>query len=253
MQFLFNALFALIFSLISGCEKSEDDNTLHFVVSADYPPFTFVKNGEICGFEVDLATQIAKKLGLEAKFQDVPFASITATISNGQADAAISAIARTESRARNFDFSDPYYNSGKNMAVILRASDEKINSVKDLENKKILCQLGSVMEMWATEAVQSGAFSATVSSMDNIPQMMESIKSEQFDVAIVEIEQAKALTEKDKELVYTAIEAENISGYCVMLPKGSQLTKKINSAIYEIKKDGTFSRLVEKWFSKVVV
>lgn len=253
MRFLFNTLFALLLFFIPGCEKSEDAKILHFVVSADYPPFTFVKNGKICGFEVDLAGEIAHRLGLNAKFQDVPFASITATISNGQADAAISAIAKTESRAMNFDFSDPYYNSGKNMAVILRSSDKGINSVRELENKKILCQLGSVMEMWATDPIKNGLFTAKVSSMDNIPQMMEAVKSKQFDVAIVEIEQAKALTEKDHELVYTSIEAENISGYCVMLPKGSELTKQINSAISEIKKDGTFSRLVEKWFSKVVV
>ena len=77
-----------------------------FALSADYPPFEFESKGELQGFDVDLAKNIAQQLGKEAAFQNIPFSAVLAAVQNGTADAAISTVTATPQRKKNFDFSE---------------------------------------------------------------------------------------------------------------------------------------------------
>lgn len=251
MKNLFRAQALIVVCLLClGCDKVKDIGELRFVISADYPPFTLVKDGEFAGFEVDLARAIAEDLGLRASFQDIPFSGITAVLANDQADAAISAIAKTTERAKNFDFSDIYYTSDDKLAVVVRKGTTAVHVFSDLGGKKILCQLGSVMEMIVNDEIRSGNLHADSHSMDSIPQIIESIKSEQFDVAVIEVKQAAALVEKNANLTYYIIEAKNESGYRIMVKKDADCLKKINESIARLRDNGTIEKLSKKWFKK---
>ena len=86
---------------LSSCKdlkRSDKREVLKFAVSADNPPFEYMKNGEITGFDIDLGRLVAKELGLEATFQDMSFGGIFASLTNGAVDAGISAITITQER-----------------------------------------------------------------------------------------------------------------------------------------------------------
>lgn len=244
---LIKALLSAVLLVLCGCGDDENTDAIKFVVSADYPPFTFMQDGEIVGFEIDLANEVAKKLNKKAHFQDIPFNSITAIISTGQADAAISAIAKTEERAKNFEFSVAYYYSPSNMVVVLKKPHTPVKDVSGLMRKKVACQLGSVMEIWVKDKLENMEIQAKAVSLDSVPQIIESVLSGQADAAIIEPKQATELLKRHRTLVAYEIAAENQNGYRIMLSKGSKLLEAINEAIQTLVIDGTIEKLEKKW------
>src|SRR3990167_11330273 len=95
--------------LMTACSSDKNANELHVVTSAEYPPFEYVENGQLRGFDIDLVKLVAKKLGMKVVFDNVQFSTVLASLGSGKADMAISTITITPLRAKNFDYSDPYY------------------------------------------------------------------------------------------------------------------------------------------------
>lgn len=104
-----------------------------FSTSAEYPPFEYIENGEIKGFDIDLAKLIAKELGKEAVFDNMQFSTVLPALNSGQDDVAIATITITEERKKNFDFSIPYYFEG--MAAVFDIS-QPVKEISQLTGKK---------------------------------------------------------------------------------------------------------------------
>ncbi|EQB44822.1 hypothetical protein CGLO_16387 [Colletotrichum gloeosporioides Cg-14] len=91
--------------------------------SADYPPFESKDGDKIVGFDVDLATALAKKNGYKLEIQDMDFASLVSALKTNKADIVLAGMTPTEKRKKQVDFSDVYYNAknlvvSKNLAVL---------------------------------------------------------------------------------------------------------------------------------------
>ncbi|NQY42672.1 MAG: amino acid ABC transporter substrate-binding protein [Legionellales bacterium] len=231
-------VFVLIF-ICTGCTRDNDANTIVFAVSADYPPFEYVKGGKIVGFEIAFATLVAEKLGKKAKFEDMQFSSIFPAINSGTVDAGISTITITEERMRNFDFAHSHYKEG---LVIVFAKDKPITEKSQLSNKKIACQLGTTMEMW----LRKYALKTEIITTDNNLQAIESLKSGLVDGVLIDAIQGKVFVNKNKQLSYNFI-AEADYGYGIALKKGSTLLEEINKVILILKDDGTLDKLKKKY------
>ena len=106
-------------------------------ISADYPPFEFIKDGEIVGFDVDLSKEIGKQLGVKIEIKEMSFAALINAINPGDIDLIISSATWNEQKSKVFDFSAPYY---FDTLAILHKSDSKIDN---LNGKSIACQLGT--------------------------------------------------------------------------------------------------------------
>lgn len=90
------------------------------IVGSDtaFPPFENVEGGEVVGFDVDLVSAIAEKLGLTAEFKSYKFdALITGVQAGTEFDMIASAMTITDERKQSVDFSDPYINSNQSLAV----------------------------------------------------------------------------------------------------------------------------------------
>nr|6Y16_A Chain A, Amino acid ABC transporter, periplasmic amino acid-binding protein,Amino acid ABC transporter, periplasmic amino acid-binding protein [Thermotoga maritima MSB8]6Y16_B Chain B, Amino acid ABC transporter, periplasmic amino acid-binding protein,Amino acid ABC transporter, periplasmic amino acid-binding protein [Thermotoga maritima MSB8] len=108
-------------------------------LSADFPPFEFVdENGNIVGFDVDLAKEIARRLGVELKIVDMTFDGLIPSLLTKKIDVIISGMTITEERKKVVAFSDPYFDaggggSGEQYGIAVRKEDtdllEFINSV----------------------------------------------------------------------------------------------------------------------------
>ncbi|MDZ4906989.1 transporter substrate-binding domain-containing protein, partial [Clostridium perfringens] len=124
------------FGLIScGGKSSKSANKLADVkekgklvvgLSADYAPYEFhiMKDGkdEIVGFDVEIAKEIAKDMGVELEIKDMKFDSLVAAVPTGKIDMVISGMSPTEERKKAVDFSDIYYVAEHGMVV--RAEDK---------------------------------------------------------------------------------------------------------------------------------
>src|SRR6266511_5102793 len=97
---------------INRLENIKQAGDIKVGTSADYPPFESLDaSGNKVGFDVDLMTEIAKRLGVKLEWVDMPFDSLIASVQEGKIDASISAFNYSEERDKTIDFSDAYYTS----------------------------------------------------------------------------------------------------------------------------------------------
>ncbi|NJL44672.1 MAG: basic amino acid ABC transporter substrate-binding protein [Leptolyngbyaceae cyanobacterium SM2_3_12] len=119
-----------------------DPETLIVSTEPAFPPFVYLtEDQELVGFDVDMITEIARRLDVQVYYAYIPFDGLFATLEAETADASVDAITITPKRDESIDFSRPYFKSG--LAVAVRADDNRINSLQDLSGKKIAVKLGT--------------------------------------------------------------------------------------------------------------
>lgn len=224
---------------LMGCNEGQDSKTIHFSTSAEYPPFEYIENDELKGFDIDLAKLIAKELGKEAVFDNMQFSTVLPAVSTGQDEAAIATITVTEDRKKNFDFTQPYY--FESMAAVY-PSGQPITKAAELTGKKIGVQLGSVMEIW----VRSHFPANNLTAFDNNNQAIEALTANHVDVVIMDSVQAIVFSKKHSNLSYAEIAKSN-SGYAIATKKDSLITKEINEALLKLESKGEIKKLISKW------
>jgi polar amino acid transport system substrate-binding protein len=141
--------------LASGCgTKKTDDKSLEqikakgfFIVGLDdqFPPMGFrgQDNKEIVGFDIDLAKEVAKKLGIEVKFQPVAWAGIISSLNKGDIDVVWNGMTITDERKKSIEFSKPYLN---NRQIVMVPANSDITTIEMLKEKIVGIQLGSTSE-----------------------------------------------------------------------------------------------------------
>ncbi len=226
-------------SFIAGCTEQKTTEELHVATSAEYPPFEYIKAGNITGYDVELAQMIGKILGKQVKFDNMQFSSILPALSTHQADMAISTITITEERTKHVVFSQPYYH--EQMAVVFQ-QHQSIVKPSDLCGKKVATQLGTTMALWLKSEVQC----ADLVLMNTNPIAIEALKVGQVDAVVLDGTQAVIFSQKYDGLSYHAI-GEAASGYGIAFPKGSPLVAQVNMALSQLEKSGELEKLKQKW------
>jgi polar amino acid transport system substrate-binding protein len=239
-----NLLFLLLSLSLLGCNNKENHGEIRFAISADYPPFEYQERGKFKGFDIDLANLIAKKLGRVAIFNNMQFATIFPALRNNLVDAAISTFTITKERQLNFDFSLPYYDDS---VAIIFSKENPITNKTQLVGKKIACQLGTTMEVWLKN---QHIVDATIVVMDSSNQVVESVKSGNVDVGIIDAIQAATFSSKKPSLNYTIIAKSNI-GYGIVFKKGSPLKDRINEILESLIIEGAIKELQQKWLNGI--
>ncbi|MFF1360904.1 ABC transporter substrate-binding protein/permease [Streptomyces sp. NPDC058297] len=218
--------------------------TLRVGTDATFPPFEFTdaKAGKI-GFDVELVRALAERAGIKkVTFTQMPFGNIVPALQAHQIDVGASAIYISDERARVVDFTDVYYPGG--LAMFVPENDNSVHSVNDLAGKKVAVQVGTKSVEWLKEH-QPRAQRVTVQTNE---QMFSSVKLGQADAVVTGapggqyfIAQQGGLKQVGKRLT-----GEN---YGYALPKSdSAVTAAFNSALKDMKADGSYAKLTGKWF-----
>lgn len=236
--------FVLLVSFFSlyDCKKinkNDQNTTLIFGISSQYPPLTFVQNGKIVGFDIDLAKMIGKKLHRQVEFKDMEFQSIFPAINSHKIDAGIGCISVTEDRKKNFDFSIPYRFEE---IALLHLDQNKKYEIDELHNLKIGVQFGSVNEIWAMKHFDT----KNLVGINNMIQLIKMLKNRQIDVVLTSKSHAIEFLKEDEELNWNTIGVSD-SGCAVLLKKNSILADDINDVLREIMDREDFQTMKEKW------
>ncbi|KZE66352.1 ABC transporter substrate-binding protein [Fictibacillus phosphorivorans] len=248
--------FTIVLAMLAGCGAVEDksssntgsessEKTLVMATSADYPPYEFVetaKGGDIVGFDIDVAYHIAKQLGYKIEIKDMDFNGLIPALDSGKADFVIAGMTPNEERKKTVDFSDEYYAAQQ----LIVTKDKSIQSVEDLEGKKLGVQLASIQEKEADKLLKKHTFE--VVQRNKVTELVQEMKSNRVDAAIIEDAVAYEFLKKNKELTSFALPESDAAGSAIAFPKESELTEKFNKELKKMKEDGTLDKLVEKWF-----
>jgi ABC-type amino acid transport substrate-binding protein len=209
-----------------------------------YQPFEYVENGEPVGFDIDLMREVGRRAGFTPEFQNVTFDGIVPGLGNNLYDAAISAMTITPEREESIDFSDPYINADQSLLV---PADSGILSVDDLAGTVVGVQLGTTGAAQAEEYQAAGQI-GEVRTFDTIEDAFAALENGQVDAVINDLpvsQNRAAQSDGRLEIVETIPTGEQ---YGIAFPTDSELVEPTNQALEQIKQDGTYAEIYEKWF-----
>ncbi|WP_311407811.1 transporter substrate-binding domain-containing protein [Liquorilactobacillus uvarum] len=235
----------------NALKRSQASNTLTWGVKADTRLFGLmdIKSGTIKGFDIDMGKEITKRvLGKKghAKFVQVTSKTRIPLLKNGNIDAIIATMTITPDREKIVDFSNVYFAAGQSLLVKRGSS---IKNVRDLnkDGMTVLAVKGSTSAV----NVKKYAPKAKVLELEDYAQAFTALKSGQGD----------AMTTDNGILFGIASEnpAYHVVGgtftnepYGIAVDKNqTQLKNKIDKALADMRKDGTYQRLLQKWFGNV--
>lgn len=221
-----------------GCGK-KDDNKLVMVTEAGFAPYEYYENGEIVGVDVDIAKEIAKELGKELVIKDIAFDSIINEVRTGKADIGAAGISYSDERAKKVDFSINYSVSKQ---VVIVKNDSFINSINDINDKKIAVQLGSVADTYVTENYKN----AEIVRQKKYLAAIEDLKVGKVDLVVMDELPAKEIIEKNCGIKILDGELTSDS-YGMIVKKGNtELLETVNKVLNRLSSDGSIDNFIIK-------
>jgi len=234
----------LLFSLVlSGC--GQKPSAIRVATDATWPPFEYVneQTKEIEGFDIDLLTAIAEKVGLEIEFINVGWDPLLAGVAQCQYDAAISSITITEERQKQMLFSDPYFEAGQ--IVTVRIDNTDITNKDALVGKVAGAQIGTTGS-FEVEKIQG----ATLKTYDDIGLAYQDLINGQIDAVVADNPLALGYVGKNPDKLKTVGDVFTEETYGIAVCKTKEdLLAKINEGLKRVKEEGLIEKLVEKWLS----
>ncbi len=225
---------------------TEDKKVLEMATSADFPPFESRDTaGEFEGFDIDLANYIADELGYELKIQDMKFDGLIGALQNDRIDMVLSGMSATDKRKENVDFSTEYNHSGE-MFITLKDSD--IQSIEDLEGKKLGVQLGTIQEDGAKK-IKAETVDFEIKSLDNANILIQELMSNRIDAAYMDKAVAQGFI-AEQDLAGFDDPTSSSPGMGIAFPKGSELVEEVNAVLKEAEESGKLQELKDKWLTE---
>ncbi len=226
--------------------QQEGGETLTIASDIAYRPFEFVEGGEPVGFDLDLMREIGNRVGFEPRFQNTTFDGIIPGLTSGTFEMAISAMTITEEREQQVDFSDPYFDADQSLLV---QADSEIRSTDDLADATVGVQLGTTGAMEANNLAGENKV-GDVRTFDTVEDAFTALENGQVDAVLNDfpVSQDRVLqSDGAVEIVQTIPTGEQ---YGIAFPTDSPRVEEVNRALAEIKQDGTYARIYEKWFGR---
>ena len=220
-------------------------------VNADFAPFEFhaMIDGKdtISGFDMALAKDIAKDMGVELELKELSFDALLTTLQSGQIDVIISGMSATEERRKTVDFSDTYY-QGIQTLLTTKANLSKFNSFNDLKDKKIGLQLSSLQDKLMGTLIPDGKYT----KIESMNTLFLSLKSNQIDgIVTTKVVNQMAIAANPEFVIAEKVVIDDSSlkspGVAVALRKSSDALKtQINSTVKRLKDSGQMEKYVDE-------
>ncbi len=200
-------------------------------------------SGNMVGFEIDLVNEVAKRLGKEAKIENIPFNGLFSAVQSGRIDAAVSSITITEKRLASVSFAQPYYDSDQSLTV---AAESGIKSLDDMKGKVVAVDTGSTGDIWATEHQAEYGF-AEIRRFEGLAPAMLDLEAGRINGYISDIP-ALLYYVKDKPQLTVVQRIETGEKYSIMFAKDAPLAGEVNKILTDLKNEGYIAGLHDKWF-----
>lgn len=251
-------------TLLGGCSSSDSsssskDDSLQYVMDKgelivglddSFPPMGYRdKDNKIVGFDVDLAKETCKRMGIKAKFQPVSWESKEQELSSKNIDCIWNGFGITPEREKVLTFTEPYMSNPQIFVVL---ADSGIKTEADLKGKVVAAQSGSTA--YATidkDTNLKDSFKEFIGVEDNVKALMD-LEVGGSDAVAMDTVVARYYMTKDPGK-YSIIEDTTIldEEMGVGFRKGDNaLCKKVEDTLKEMQKDGTLSKISKKWFGE---
>lgn len=229
-----------------------EEGKLIMSTNAQFPPYEMVADGEgfngtgFEGIDVEIASAIADKLGLELQIDDMEFDSALLAVQNNTADVMLAGLSYSEERDEVVDFTDSYA-TGVQVVIVKEGSDVTMDN---LGEKMIGTQRGTTGYIYASDTPENGGYGEDhVLAYDNGATAVQALMNDQIDAVIIDEAPAKEFVAANEGLTILPgnwVEEQ----YCAAVDEGNTaLQNAINTALNELMDDGTVDEIIAKYIS----
>ncbi|MFL4474650.1 amino acid ABC transporter substrate-binding protein/permease [Paeniglutamicibacter sp. MACA_103] len=219
-----------------------------FVIGTDttFAPFEFRQNGELTGIDMDLMRAIAEEEGFKVEIRSLGFNAALQALSSDQVDGVIAGMSITDERKNIYDFSEPYFESGIQMAVA--KNDDEIKGYEDLEGKTVVAKTGSEGETYAKSI--AGQYGFNVTSLDQSATMYESVKAGSA-VAVFDDYPVLAYGVAQNNGLKTVTDKVPGGSYGFAVNKGNNtaLLAAFNDGLAKLEASGEYQQILDKYLA----
>ena len=219
--------------------------TLVMATNATFPPYEYYEGDKVVGIDPEIAQAIADKLGMELQINDMDFDPAIAAAQTGQADIVMEGLSVTPDREEKVNFTDSY---ATGVQVVIVPEDSEIQTLEDMTGKLIGVQQGTTGDIYCSDTPENGGFGEeNVQKFTSGPVAVEALKNGQIDCVVIDNEPAKNYVAQNEGLKILETEFA-VEDYAIGISKeNTELLDKVNTAIRELKEDGTIDKIINKY------
>ena len=224
-------------------ETIKSQGKIRIGTEGTYAPFTFHDStGALTGFDVDIANEVAKRLGVKAEFVETKWDGMFAGLDAKRFDAVINEVTIKPDREAKYDFSTPYITS--RAVLIVREDNNDIKSFEDLKGRK------SAQSLTSNLADIAWKYGAELVQIDGFNQSIDLLASKRVDATINDsLSFLDLKMHKPDAPVKSVADYDNASKSAVLFNKGNkELVDAVNKALADMTSDGTYLNISKKWF-----
>ncbi|MCF8008321.1 MAG: basic amino acid ABC transporter substrate-binding protein [Halanaerobiales bacterium] len=213
--------------------------------SAGFPPFEYVEDGEIVGFDIDLMKAIGEEMGFDVTFEDIAFDSLIPALKTGNIDVVAAGMTITEQREEVVDFSNSYYSADQSI-IVKKDSDKDISVI--FGDNDISVQTGTTGDMWATEKLkEKGILTGKIKRYDTFVLCVSDLVNGNVDAVVLDSPVANRYAEmRPVDVVGIIVTGEN---YGLAVNNGNtELLDKLNEGLRRIRENGKMAEIIDKHF-----
>lgn len=246
-------LILVLLTSLSSCRSAPDaldrvmeTGTLRVGMDASFPPFEYVdETGNLVGFDVDLAQEIASQIGVEARFvANLPYDGLYDALTAEQVDVVISALYVDPTRTADFAYSTPYFDAGQ--VLVVAEGTEGIAKMEDLDGRTLAVEFGSAGDvearMWERRLT-----ALTILPCQTADEAMAKVAAGEADAALVDHLSALMTSVEGMQIVGETVTKEPYA--VAMRREDRRLLEAVNKALAVMQADGTWDRLQDRWFT----
>ncbi len=245
------SLLFILYLLLSSCHPAPDgldrvveSGVLRVGMDASFPPFEYVDGGgNLVGLDVDLARELAARLGVEARFvANLPYDGLYDALIAERVDAVVSALYVDPTRSADFAYSAPYFDAGQ--VLVVPADAEDIDGMEDLEGRTLAVEFGSAGD------VEARAWERRLTALAVLPcqtpdEALMKVAVGEADAALVDHLSALMTPVEGLQIVGKMVTSEP---YAVAVRREDRrLLRAIDEALEGMRADGTLDRLQRQW------
>ena len=226
--------------MFAACGGNKEAAKKVYVVgtNAEYPPFEYVENGEIAGFDAEIIKEAAKRMGIEYKWLNTNFDGLIPALQTKKVDIVIAGMSVTPEREKAVNFSVPYLTS--NVAIVTN-SKNPIKDMNDLSGKSYGVELGTTKENSARKIA-----GAEVVPFSSTTGALVALKSGKVDGMVLDESVSSKYIEKNPELVLVGV-MEGEPKAAAFNKDDKELMENFSKVLEEMITDGTVAELREKY------
>ena len=216
-----------------------------------YPPLQFLdKSGTAVGWEYDAMAEIAKRLNITVKYENISWDAMIAAVSEGQFDMGMTGITIRDDRKEKVDFSDAYMRS--EMLMMVRGDETRFTDAAGFAADPDLlmaAQPGTTpFYVGVYEVLDGNEENPRIVKFETFGAGLEALRAGDVDLVLSDSTAANgyvAASDGGLKIIGAPLGAEDFG---FIFPKGSDLVAPMNAAIASLKADGTLEALNTKWF-----